>query len=513
MILAACANQPAPAGPATAAAPPPTLTDKVDGVRSSTVTVTVIALSDFHGWLKPLQPRRDPRFFGGIENLAAMWRGREGVTGKTAILVDNGDMWTGQTEATLLKGEPVVRIYNELGFAAVNVANHEFDFGPDVLRSRVHEARFPFLGANVFNAGTDDQPDFLQPWTIVTRQGVKVGILGLCYINTPQTTLAKNVADLEFRPYAVTLRRELPKLREAGAEAIVLLLHDEVSIAAEVFETNADLDVDLVVAGQNHRPERTDVRGIPIVNPGPFGRSYTRFEVSLDSASREVVAVRDVTIAVTGEVAAPPYPAPREVTAIVEEVKNRAKALTSAKVGVLGKPLPTGTFAASPLGHFVVDSWLAAFPKADVAIVNFGGLRQSIAAGDVTLGDLYGALPFENNIQQIQITGAELKSQLVIDHPVVGGLTWRYRERDGQRMLVSATDRHGQPIDDTRRYRVLIIDFMYSGGDGYTFSAMSANPIDSGISWREPLIRALRRAAADNKTLMPAGGVRAQRVP
>ena len=496
LLLASCANQ-TPAGPAA----------------SPTVEVSVIALSDFHGWLSPLKPRKYPRYFGGIENIAASLAGREKLNGTTAILVDNGDMWTGQTEATLLRGEPVVEAYNLLGFAAVNVANHEFDFGPDVLKLRVQQARFPFLGANIFQVGTDQHPEYIRPWTVVERSGVKVGILGLCYIDTPKTTLAKHVEDLEFRGYAATLAAELPKLRTAGAEVVVLLLHDEMSEAVKLFTERPDLKVDLVVAGQNHRKERTDVNGIPVVNPGPFGRSYTRFDVAVDRTSRRVVRVSDQTVDVTGEIEAPPFPPPREMTAVVEAAKAKAKGMTAQRVGELGKPLPTGTFEASPLGHFVVDSWLQAFPEADFAMVNHGGLRQSIASGPVTMGDLFSAMPFENNIRQVRLTGSQVKSQLAIDHPVVGGLTWSYREKDGKREIVTAVDRSGQELDDSATYAVLIIDFMYTGGDGFTFQQLDSNPIDSGISWREPLIRALRRAEASGRALMPVDGVRAIKVP
>ena len=365
---------------------------------------------------------------------------REKVTGETAVLVDNGDMWTGQTEATMLKGKPVVEIYNRLGFAAANVANHEFDFGVNELEARAAEAKFPFLGANIYRKGTEERPAYVKPWTIVTRNGVKVGVIGLSYIDTPRTTLAKNVADLEFRGYADTLRAELPELRESGAEVIVVLLHDEVGRAEAVFSANPDLKVDLVVSGQNHRKERTEVNGIPIVNPGPFGRSYVRFDVILDAESRKVFRIDDETVNVSGLIAQPAFPQPKDVTDIVERASKAVESMASIGVGPLGASLARGTFNASPLGNFVVDCWLAAFPDADIAFLNHGALRQDLEAGPVTMGDLFSVLPFENNILAVRLTGAQVKSQLAIDHPVVGGLTYRYRERDGDRQILDVSD-------------------------------------------------------------------------
>ncbi len=477
--------------------------------RSHTVVIPVIALTDFHGWLAPLQPRRSPQYYGGIGNLAAMLEHREKLSGDNAVFVDNGDMWTGQTAATLLKGAPVVEIYNLLSFSAVNVANHEFDFGQESLQARIEQARFPFLGANIYRAGTDDRPSYVRPWTIVERNGVAVGILGLCYIGTPQTTMAKNVADLEFREYAATLRRELPEVRKAGAEVVVVLLHDEVEAGVELFEKNTDLDVDVVVAGQNHRKGRAVVRRTKIVNPGPFGRSYTRFDIEFDIRTRQVLRVVDQTVDVTGEVGAPPYPVPEAVRAVVERAMAHAESTTSERIGRLDVPLPTGTFGESPLGHFVVDSWLQAMPEADFAMLNHGGLRQSIESGPVTMSDLLSAMPFENNIQRVKLTGAQIRSQLAIDKPVVGGMTWAYRQSEGPgkaRTVVEVFDMDGEPIADRKVYEVLIIDFMYTGGDGFTFQSMDRNPIDTGLSWREPVIRALR-PSTNGTPLTPMGGV------
>ena len=492
---------PSPSSPAARSAAP------------ATQTVTIIGLTDFHGWLSPLKPRKRPEYYGGIANIAAMLAEREKVSGETAILVDNGDMWTGQTAATLLEGEPVVHIYNLMGFAAVNVANHEFDFGVEALRARVAQAKFPFLGANIFIADTDEQPDFVRPWKIVERSGVKVGIIGLSYIDTPKTTLAANVKTLDFHDYARTLERELPRLRAAGAEVVALLLHDEMQQGVELLRSNPGLRVDLVIAGQNHRKERAEVRGIPIVNPGAFGRSYVRFDVRVDAESRRVLDVRDETVAVGGLKDAPPYPPPAEITKVIAAANKLVENQTAEQVGTLGQPLPTGTFNASPLGHFVVDSWLEAFPMADFAMVNHGGLRQNLESGAVSMGDLLGAMPFENNIRQLKLTGAQVKSQLAIDHPVVGGLTWRYRDRNNRgREIVAAVDRVGKPIADDRFYAVLIIDFMYTGGDGYEFQRLDPNPVDTGLSWREPLIRALRNAEARGRPVTVSTAPRGRKV-
>lgn len=478
----------------------------------NTALIKVVALSDFHGWLSPLEPNNYTRYFGGIANLAGMVVHRDHVTPDNGIIIDNGDMWTGPTESTLLRGESVVEAYNAMGVLAANVANHEFDFGIEMLRARAQEAKFPFLGANIVLAGTMDQPDFVKPYVITERDGVKIGVIGLSYLHTPKTTMAKHVAEFEFKGYAETLKLMLPKIRAEGAEVIAVLLHDEVPIAAEVFKQNPDLKVDLVIAGQNHRKERTEVEGIPIVNPGAFGRSYVRFDIEVDRKTRAVKSVKHEIVDVTGEVGAPPFPAVPELAAIAERARQKAKSLSSEVLGRVGKPLPVGTFANSTLGHFVVDAWLAEFPEVDVAILNHGALRQPLPSGPINMGQIISAQPFENNLLITTLTGAEIKLQLAIDSPVVSGISWSYKERKGVRKIISVVDRLGKKLKDGKKYTVIILDFMYTGGDGYTFQEMDTAPVDTGISWREPVVRALRNAQSTNRKLSPRSGARARKL-
>jgi 2',3'-cyclic-nucleotide 2'-phosphodiesterase (5'-nucleotidase family) len=219
LLAAACAST-QPAADHGAGAPAQTTTTTVSAkpaqAEGPTAHVELIAFSDFHGWLLPLEPKGFSKYYGGIAHIAAMISGKEKLDGSSAIIVDNGDMWTGPTESTILRGEPVIQAYNRLGLSAANIANHEFDFGTEVLKARIGEAKFPFLGANIVKAGTTESASFVKPFTIVTRGRIKVRIIGLSFADTPRTTLAKHVAGLEFRPYKETLQRVVPEARKAG---------------------------------------------------------------------------------------------------------------------------------------------------------------------------------------------------------------------------------------------------------------------------------------------------------
>ena len=517
-LAAACATPPKPdgsgdrgtTGTSSVAAPAPA--GEAEPVRDpAKARIKVFALSDFHGHLYPLEPANYGKYFGGIANIGGSMKTRDQFHAKNSLLLDNGDMWTGPSVSTFLRGEPVIAAYNALGMSAANVANHEFDFGLDVLRTRAKEARFPFLGANIVEAGTAKSPDFVRPYLIEERDGIKVGVIGLSYRDTPKTTLAKHVAGLEFKDYAETLARVIPEVKAAGAEVIIVLFHDTMDAAQAIFEKHPELAVHAVIAGQNHRKGAVMVGNTPILNPGPFGRSYGRFDIEVDRKSRAVTVAHEI-VDVTGPIGAPSYPPLLALEAIGESARQKSKELEQTVLGKLKSPLPLGNFEESPLGHLVVDSWLAAFPEVDVAICNHGALREPLGRGGVTLGAITSILPFENNLYIVKLTGKQLKEQLAIDSPVVSGITWRFQEKDGKRQILSVADRLGKPIDDKKTYRVVINDFMYDGGDGFTFKTADPSPSDTGISLREPIMRTFRLAEGAGREVDAPVGPRAAKM-
>ena len=487
-------------------------TDVQASTASSTVAhAKVIALSDFHGWLLPLEPKGYNKFFGGIAYLGGMLKGYEKLTPENSLILDNGDMFTGPTESTVLRGEPVIQAYNILGVDAANVANHEFDYGLEILKARASEANFPFVSANITQVGLETSPTFLKPWEIFEREGIKFGVLGLSYEKTPETTLATHVQGLEFGPYEQALKKHVPELKKAGADVIIVLFHDATDEVVRVLEKTTVDGIDIVIAGQNHRKETRKVGNTMIINPGPFGRSYVRFDVKMAKATRKVLPINFELVDVTGEVGNPSFPPNAELSAIADSARQKVKELTGEVVGQLARPLPQGRFSDSPVGHLVADAWLAAFPQADFAICNHGALRQGLGKGDVTFGDIVSMMPFENNLFIVTLTGKQLKSQLEIDGPVVAGLTWKYKETKKGRKLIRAVDNKGRKIVDARTYSVIINDFMYLGGDGYQFKDLDATPQDTGLSLREPIIRALRKAKSEGRAISPAKGARATR--
>jgi 2',3'-cyclic-nucleotide 2'-phosphodiesterase (5'-nucleotidase family) len=105
-----------------------------------------------------------------------------------------------------------------MGYQAATAGNHEFDWGKEVLQARIAQAEFPILLANVFFAGTDERPDWLQPTAMFTVKGQQVGVIGVTSMYTPGIVMAEATAGLEFREPAPVVTELVAELRAAGAD-------------------------------------------------------------------------------------------------------------------------------------------------------------------------------------------------------------------------------------------------------------------------------------------------------
>ena len=186
--------------------------------------IRLLYINDFHGFAEPYKPLGSDITVGGVAYLAG--RVDKLREERPSLLLAGGDMIQGNNWANLFQGESVIQLMNLMGFDAMVVGNHEFDFGQDVLRQRIAEARFPVLGANV-----DGFPQLL-PYTIREVGGVRVGIVGVVTQDTPLSTHPKNVVGLEFRAPDDALRHWANRLKDKVDVLIALSNTSGVSFVA-----------------------------------------------------------------------------------------------------------------------------------------------------------------------------------------------------------------------------------------------------------------------------------------
>jgi 2',3'-cyclic-nucleotide 2'-phosphodiesterase (5'-nucleotidase family) len=449
----------------------------------------IIGTNDFHG---ALQPRPDP---GSVRRGGAAYVARAIDNARRecaplceTVLVDGGDMWQGTAPSGLVYGSPVVEYYNRMGYAAAALGNHEFDWGVDTLRSRMRQARFGIFGANVrYTNGRD--VEWIRNDTIVTRGTVRVGIIGLSTVRTAGLTLATHVAGLRFDDPAPIVDSIGKALRKRGANFIVVIAHagafcgrdGKTSCEGEIIDLAGKLTtkVDAIVSGHTHSLVNTVVNGIPIVQARSSGRAIDIVDIPLDRA-RGIAPRQQVR-----ELAADTMQALPAVDSIVARAWTRVAPLITRRIATIATRLPRSG-SQYPLGNLVADAqrWAG---KGDVAIMNTGGIRTELRAGEATYGAIFEIQPFGNTLYAVKMNGARLRELLEVmlggsepeDH--VSGLMVRYDpSRPKGSRLVSVTTANGEPLADARTYTVIVNNFVLHRGEGYDVEsrAISSTPLD-----------------------------------
>lgn len=428
------------------------------------VTLSIVGTTDLHGRLAAERGRGGLALFGGyLTNL----RAARAADGGGVVLVDSGDTFQGGIESNLSEGAAVIDAYNALGYTALAVGNHDFEYGAldtrdaldtpggdlrGALKARAAQARFPFLAANLLESGATVTWPNVVPSTLVEVAGARVGLIGVMTVDALSMTIAANVRGLQTTPLAEAVQREAASLRARGAEVVIVVAHaggecarfdDPTDLSScdewsEIFDLARRVPrglVDAVMAGHTHANVAHVVNGVAIAQTLSVGRGFSRVDLTIDGVSRRVRAARPhrpeivcTHHAPSGECAdagapgaAParyegrPVTPDARVTGAMAPALARVQALRETPLGpTLDAPVVRGApEVESPLGNLFAEAMRGATPGADAAITygtGPGGLRMDLPAGPLTLGRLYDAFPFDNRVVTRRMTGAELRA-------------------------------------------------------------------------------------------------------
>jgi 2',3'-cyclic-nucleotide 2'-phosphodiesterase (5'-nucleotidase family) len=485
-----------PRGPAGIPRPNPTPIPMPSGR-----TLRIIATNDFHGTFEPRPDSTGVRRGGAAYVATVIGQARAECAARstcTSVLLDGGDMFQGTAPSNRTYGATVVDLYNKLGYDAAALGNHEWDWGRDSLRARMRQARFPILGANVRFADGRDVP-WMPDDTLLTVGSLKVGVIGVTTVETPRTTMALNVADLAF-PSPVPLVNERAKaLRARGADAVIVVAHagafcqwpaagtTDAACDGEIVELARGITerVDAIVSGHTHSLVNTRVNGIPIVQARSHGRAVGVVDVPLGGGSASV-QVRDVL--------SDSLVANAGVDSLVKRVVAAVAAEMSRPIAQVAEPLRRSGRQYA-LGNLIADAQRAA-GKGDVAVMNNGGIRADLQAGQATYGSLFEIHPFANVLYRLTVRGSDLRAYLerLIGRDElnahVSGVTIVFAPVKplGSR-IVSATMADGRPLRDDATYTLVLTNFLVAGGDGLGLAGKAIKTEPLGIPDLDALIR------------------------
>lgn len=468
--------------------------------------ISLLSTNDYHGALA--EGPKDP----GIAKLAAAVKTQKKMNPAGTLLLSAGDMMQGTADSNLVAGKSVIEAMNTMGFAAMELGNHEFDWGTAKLAERAKQANFPLLVANMYDKKTGKAAPFGKPYVIVNANGYKVAIIGVITPLTATNTLPAIVAPYEFRDPATVANALAKQLKDSKkADFVVVLGHIGAAqdattkvITGEAADlANKAVGIDAIISGHSHTTISGMVNNIPIVQAGNNGRLLGRIDLYVNVASKKIVTAKPATVALSpAALVADP--------AVLAIFDKYAKAIAPIKNEIIGKSAVTLTHNSkvenvTPLGQWATDV-MRAKAGADIAFQNGGGLRRDLPAGDVTMGLMYEIMPFDNTIYTFNLLGSDVKKALEIgiNSTTIGngqfsGINVKFDSSKpaGSRVTeVKLLD--GTVLDDTKYYKVATNDFQATGGDGYVMFKLGTEQYNTNIPIRDILVQAIKDAKIIN---------------
>lgn len=453
-------------------------------IKEKLVIAAIFVTSDIHGNYIPYTSSDGNFTIGSVARIKTIMDEVEAQVGKENMLyVDGGDSPYNTTLANITLGDVSVAALNALGLDATVLGNHDFDYSFENLQRLAESADYAMLSANTkYKDG--HQPEGAQSLyptsfkAYITREiaGKKVGIFGVTDCESAATTLYLNTADIAWDDDLAKAAEVVAALKkDEGCDLVIALSHLHSKNTALV-EQNADIDIS-VGGGNDIAGRPTIVSGSQyLVNPGKHGEAVTQINVMVYDGKITGMCYNQIflTNAYTEDTA---------VKALVDEYNAKVDAALDTTIGYNAQNLEWATELVrcqnSPIANLVTDALLDFFKPdgATLCIVNGGGIRAKLDAGEVSIREITSVLPFDNNMMLVETSGQTIWDALqngISAYPASNGkfpqvAGMRYAFTAGEKnTLTSVTLADGTPLDLKATYKVVINSFIAGGGDGYT---------------------------------------------
>jgi len=472
-------------------------------LSSQDLQIQVLSTADLHGRILARDPFTLQPANQGWARLASLIREKKAANAAT-LLVDSGDTISGDPVNYVrnrLKPElpePSIAIMNALGYNAMVVGNHDYDYGFPLLRSVEEQAKFPLLSANAVYADTG-KPVFT-PYVMVEVKGIRVGILGLTMAAVPRTAEARNIDGLKFLDPVATAQEFVPRLRTTEkADLVLVVIHGGIGKDSDSSLGGSPITllaqkvhgIDLILAGHSHESSATRVAGVPVIQAQGYGQSLAIAEIHLKEIKHTFTArtwaVQDCQVRV--ERPGPTTPDDPEVLALTEPLRTATEAYLNTFVTNLSDDLDgrwnsMEDTALMQLYHTVMRKAVGA----QLSAASSPGSRIFIPKGATSVRQFYALAPYEDRVARIALTGAQVRAYL--EHAArfysrsyeaqlfapgarpqsfdtIAGVKYALDLSKPVGQRVAKLEYQGSPVKDDQIFTLALSTFRLTGGDGY----------------------------------------------
>ncbi|MDS9466006.1 bifunctional metallophosphatase/5'-nucleotidase [Paracoccus sp. MBLB3053] len=481
------------------------------GAAQADFTLHILHINDFHSRIEPInkydatcdaETEAKNECFGGVARLTTKIRELRDefrANGENVVVLDAGDQYQGSLFYTTYKGKDTVEFMNEIGFDAMAVGNHEFDDGPGGLQTLADGVSFPVISGNLDLSQSPELKGKVADFVTLDVGGEKLGIVSALAMDTPETSSPGD--KVIFQDDLESLKADVQELTAAGVNKIVALTHEgyrrDQEIAAEV------AGIDAVIGGHSHTllgemdgaegPYPTmvasaDEADVPVVTAYAYGKYLGHLKLTWNEDG-QIIKAEGSPILLDSSVAPDEAIAARvkEMAAPIQELKEKLVAETKAPID---GSRDNCRQRECEMGVVVADAMLDRVKAQGItiAVANGGGLRTSIDAGPVTMGEVLSVLPFQNTLSTFKLKGEDLVKALENGASQYEEKAGRFAQVAGLKYTVDPTAEPGTrisdvqvreggtwaPIDPSKLYGVVSNNYMRAGGDGYKIFATNA---------------------------------------
>ena len=521
--------------------------------QSARAWITVLATTDLHGNIYPVDYYTNKPDARGLARAATIIKGVRKENPNT-LLLDSGDTIQGtplvyyHNEKNNKPPDPMMLVMSAMRYDAMAVGNHEYNFGLKVLEKARGEARFPWLSANTYRIGTNQ--NYHQPYIVKDVNGVRVGILGLTTPGIPNWENKENYPGLEFREPISEAKKWAAVLRnQERADLLIIAMHMGLEedlrtgekSPGQVPNENAAVGiaeevpgVDLILMGHTHRDVPSlYINGVLLTQAEKWARRVARADVYLEKdgatgrwrvAAKQARSISVDTAEPDKEILQLAAPYDRETQAWLGRIIGESSAELTAK---------DARFRDTAILDLIQRVQLDA-GRADVSMAASFNPQARIPKGPVTVRDIASLYEYENTLVIIEVAGQQLKEALehsakyfrayvpntpaadLVDEKIPGynfdvaeGVTYDLdiSEPVGQR--IQNLRYRGQPVTPAQKLRLATNNYRINGGGGYTMYKGAPVVYRSSEEIRELIIdwverhRHIPAAPTNNWRLLP----------
>jgi 2',3'-cyclic-nucleotide 2'-phosphodiesterase (5'-nucleotidase family) len=477
-------------------------------VSAEDLLLDVLFSNDIHGGIDRyaatfMNPDFPPMLGGGGSAATYINNVRElsDKNSRDNLLVDAGDFFQGHPVGTITQGRAVIKYFNMVGYDLSVVGNHEFDLGEEVLIETYKLAQFPILSCNIIRKGTNELVEYVKPYIILEKMGVKIGIIGVTTTDTDKMSFPDNIKNVEFLPAKESLERYIKIVRNEGVDLLFVVGHMGLPYSREPVYISRYIDapdpsqkrnwgydaqelahevegIDVFFSGHIHKgfaePWEDPLTHTLVFQGYAYGSNIGHVTLKIDKETKtlsgyEVPAIKEGVMVTLFDDEFIPDEQIADTILVMQKIAEAGmdKIVGEAAINIT----KIGTGSQNMIGNMVCEAMLD-YTGADFSFMNLGGIRDELLAGPISYRDVFKVMPFDNQVVMFEVDGRFLKN--IIETRVSGS---RHGLRVAGIQVVINRSRSnfdritkltigGEPWDADKVYKVATTDFLLQGNAG-----------------------------------------------